>query len=468
LESITYRPRGGDTEIRLCPGELSPYLAISSTHKSIQTLSHMKIELFEKIARAINAEEFYTYDNTNLSKTYKLHSLTETDEFKQYMFFEGQSYEYDKQLERAKANLKKGSNVESTGANPFKCYISLKYDKVKDKISLARYEVGYGYSYRQKRYYPHRKNYPLLCYSNHLYSFFRLPKRIGGKTLVRIATPANAQEICSRIMVNIIYPDLKISNYQFSNIPFRYLNGTDNQLDAYEKMSEVKIPQALKSFNPESVIDLIKVLKNPNELNTICQYLSKEASKIKEQRTNYDDPFWITLSDMLFQDKGDHSWLVRDWVGDHKSLGRKLSLKISSKKRMIDEHAKMAIERMAKSAPEIKVAGMYKNMFKKFPIKGAELILDKERLVQESVEQRHCVATYAHRINQGHCAIVSIPYNGEQYTLEVAIDSDSHMYNAQLRGKRNVSAPEELHNNLNKFFAEFAGKPVPSYSLLPF
>jgi hypothetical protein len=429
----------------------------------------MKTEIFEKIAKAISEykqEGLIIFQDS--PKLYSLHSLTETDEYKHYMFFMSKSYGYEEQLERAKANLKKDSNVSSYAPAPIKQFISLKYDKVKDKISLARYEVGYGYSHRQKRYYPHRKNHPLLCYSNHLYSFIPLPKSIGSGKLIRIATPNNTPEDFAKLMAKVIYPELSLEYYQFSKIPFRYLNGTDNQLDAYEKMSGIKIPQALKRFVPESVIELISVLKNPNELNTICQYLSKYPNNIQERSHYHGDIFWQYISDMLFQDRGESDWLVRDWVNDHRSLGRKLSLKISSKKRMIDEHNKMSVERMAKKSPEIKVAGMYKNMFKRFPIQGAELILEKERLVQESVEQRHCVASYAHKINAGQCAIVSIPYNGEQYTLEVAIDSDSHMYNAQLRGKCNVSAPEELNNNLNKFFAEFAGKPVPSCPSLPF
>ena len=426
----------------------------------------MKAEIFEKIAKAIT--EYKAPGTTFLDDepNYKLHSLTETEEYKHYMFYMGKSFGYDQSIDIARANLKKNSNAPSYGPAPVKWFMSLKYDKIKDKISLARYEVGYGYSRRQKRYYPHKANTPLMCYSKHLYSFIQVGR--SKNKLIRIATPSNTHDVCAKLMAGVIYPDLQIDRYQFAKIPFKYLNGTDNLFDAYENMSGIRIPQALRNFEAEYVIELTSALKDSNELNRLCQYLARSKDRVNGMISSLrfsPQPFWLCVSDMLFQDMGHKDWLIRDWIADHRALGRKVSLKISSEKRMSDEHNKMSIERMAKRSPEIKVAGVYKNMFKKFPIQGAELILDKNRLVQESVEQRHCVATYAHKINAGQCAIISIPYNSEQYTMEVGLDCNSHMYNAQLRGKCNKEAPKELHDIVNRFFEITAGKAVPA---LPF
>lgn len=147
---------------------------------------------------------------------------------------------------------------------------------------------------------------------------------------------------------------------------------------------------------------------------------------------------------MLFNDPTQY-WLVTDYIGDNLSLKtRNVSLKVKSLKRWQDEHNKASVKRMLKGVPEIKVDEVYKKALEglEYPY---ELIETKDRLVQESVELHHCVGTYANRINSGSCAIFSVEYEGERWTLQVRasrIQDKVRFTPVQFRGLCNKSAPD--------------------------
>ena len=75
-------------------------------------------------------------------------------------------------------------------------------------------------------------------------------------------------------------------------------------------------------------------------------------------------------------------------------------------------------------------------------IKGitSELIDTKEKLYLEGKEMKHCVASYAHRISEGKCAIYKIFWINERYTLEI----NKKMRIEQCKGKCNANAPKDL------------------------
>ena len=139
-----------------------------------------------------------------------------------------------------------------------------------------------------------------------------------------------------------------------------------------------------------------------------------------------------------------NGWLIRDYINDLVALKRKMSLKMTSKTRIEDEHRKMTKERMIKGIKAIKVAERYKTLFKDSDIE-AELIETKERLLAESIDQDHCVATYGNHINAGTCAIFCITWEGVKYTLQV----NSYFNNVQFRGHRNTDVPKECVEKVN-------------------
>lgn len=84
-------------------------------------------------------------------------------------------------------------------------YLTIKYNIVKDSLSISTFIVGYNYSHTKKRYYPVNQNKPVLCYSKHLYTFNR-DSTIKGKLRIRHWKPRNIHNHCKYYsdIINII------------------------------------------------------------------------------------------------------------------------------------------------------------------------------------------------------------------------------------------------------------------------
>lgn len=392
-------------------------------------------------------------------KRYKFDSLTTTEDTDIYVFKSAhdvfqEDEQYNSRKIEAVKRMKKGSCKISDRYlyNCLKTYVSIKYDKKQDKISSSSFQYGYVYSARKNRYVPYKVKRNLFCYSNKLYSF------ISGKNFkgVRIATPSNFtdSDVFSMITGYTIQPNSFTEN--LSNIPYNYYIGSKDGYEALEKYKGTPIPKALRVFRLADLEVLVKVLKDTSELNKVCQHIAKMKKTRPDEWTSleYDilgNGLWVLLADMMFGDRG-LTWLVRDWVADNKSLNKKLSLKLTSVNRVMDEHHKLSQQIRLKGIKSISVKPIYKKVMVDFPIKDAELIKDKERLLQEGISMEHCVASYGNMINQGQCAILSMPYEGERWTAEISVATDIDMEGnkkvsfqlRQLRGKRNKSAPTEL------------------------
>ena len=327
-------------------------------------------------------------------------------------------------------------------------YLTVLYGEDKDKISISTFQMGYAYAYNKGRYYPLRKNNPEVAWTKHIYGFKRIRK---GKTAVRIQLGAVYVSGFGSEIGNIITKTfLGIDYIPKARISYRHFINTKNDLQAIGNLYGVRVPEALKEFEVEQVLSLYKTIKDFNQINKLCQFIAKDPDDI-----DYED-IYSTISRMLFGDAEDNAWLIRDAIGDGITLKqRNISFAVTSKKRWLDEHQKAAKLRMIQGIPEIKVEEVFKNALTGLD-HSFELIETKDRLVQESVELHHCVATYATKINTGRCAIFSINYEGEQYTLEVsvhAIGEDLIFTPVQFRGSCNKAAPDLIGKRVAEVLA---------------
>jgi hypothetical protein len=225
-----------------------------------------------------------------------------------------------------------------------------------------------------------------------------------------------------------------------------------SEYEPLERYTGVKIPAVLKkAVHLHELADLYKSIKDYNEINKICQFIAANPDIVTAYSYGIGDKQKISLynliSHMLFGD-GTYHWLIADSISDCKSLKeRALSLKITSLKRWQEEHQRKSRLRMLKGVANIKTADVYRNALEGLEYEY-ELINDKERLIQESLEMSHCVATYANKINSGQCGIFSIMYEGNRYTLEVCKSDESMLYANQLKGKYNALAPHKLEHDI--------------------
>ena len=400
----------------------------------------MKKELFDRIVAYVSTLK-------------PVHTHTVKEDFESYCFKIHDATEAIKEL---KAGIENGVSNQALSykySYTRNSYVTLLYNHVKDSISVSEFETGWAYAFKKDRWYPLSKNKPIACYSKKLYMFeprTRKPRIMSANSGNMYGMPF--REIFRMLMGSEHHSGLPISA--------RYASGTKDDWEVIYNATGVKVPKALRIFHESDIFDLIRVLRNPNELSSLCMYLAKEDPVKDVRRADLS----TLLSCMMLNDPTE-AWLIRDYIRDHVDLKRKMSLKIRSKTRIADEHRKMTKERIIKDIKAIKVAERYKILFKDADIQ-AELIETKERLLEESITQDHCVATYANQINAGSCAIFCITWEDKKYTLQV----NSYFQNVQFKGHRNCDAPEACTKKVNELLKVYqAADPlIPVGDELPF
>lgn len=436
-----------------------------------------------------------------------LHKRTETDEVITYTYGTIADSKYDEKIKMIKENhpstvVTPHHEIDPISLSPepswqfkrvSKHFLTVLYDKHTGKISLSDFEVGMAYNHKIRKYYPLKKNRPIFCYSDKLYTFIH-PYKKSMKVKVMPVTGALISESSGTDKLTKLFAEKLYDLDRYEEditlpITLKYYEGTTNEYEVIEKRMGIKIPKRLRAaYKPYALYQVLRVLRNKNEITTLNMWA------VQSKNSSVGGLFecgsgWYDRCEAIYRLMALHmlnhpssSWLIRDWVKDHIKLGKKLSLTVRSKIRIEDEHQKMSREISRKELSPIKVAKNYLKMYKAWPIPNSELITTRERLREESDIQQHCVATYGNQINSGSCAIISILYNEKRYTLQVArVTVGKNLYdyrNAQLRGYRNEDAPKELHDLIDKFFLSIRhpfDKMIPSvqknqdeYEDLPF
>lgn len=134
----------------------------------------------------------------------------------------------------------------------YKSYYTVLYNKLKDKICLSTFDIGYSYAAKKGRYYPYKKKVPYLCYSNKIYQFYHKNK---PRILLGTYVPSS---LFSGVISDVI---LKIGYTCHLRIPYRYFVGTANEWEAMEKYFEQPIPKEIRTIgNSEMIFYLYKDL----------------------------------------------------------------------------------------------------------------------------------------------------------------------------------------------------------------
>lgn len=446
----------------------------------------MKRELFDKIVDSVKAVYILRFPGREIK-------VRETDEFISYYFEETTDSEQRAtdfckhyfQQHGWKHNI--GDEIVALaglgGRRPVRTIFCILYNKKHDRISISEYQHGYAYAYKKNRFYPFKKNYPIFCYSKQLYVFATGRRYKGGPRIMKGGhIPHLYGKDILKVVLNIDYvPTLdKVLTRNFMN--------TKNEAEVVERMYNVKIPKLLIDKLTVGSLDLLcKVLQNPGEMNRVCQHIiNREKCEAEERaakgvgtisfldgigKPERKHNLARVISEMCFGDD-DKAWLVEDWMKDHYEMDEKLSLKITSEKRMRDEHNKLSRARILKGVKYVKMDKLYKDLFKDFAI-PVEEVDNKKRLLQESIEQEHCVATYANQINRGDCGIFSMVFKGIRYTLEV----NKMLQMRQLQGFRNGreghNPPQELRDMITDHLASYKvalgdKAPKEEFEHLPF
>lgn len=152
------------------------------------------------------------------------------------------------------------------------------------------------------------------------------------------------------------------------------------------------------------------------------------------------------------------SYSKNQMVKDSIELAYKLNTKVNlswSFKRMKNEHDTMSAI-LTNLILEMENRELLINpIFKKFEeYSGYDLLSTSKELAIEGFKNKHCVATYAQKVDSGKCAIYSI----EGYTCEIQKDTSNNLIINQFKGNKNIEAPQELKSEVNIIIHTFNQK----------
>ena len=169
--------------------------------------------------------------------------------------------------------------------------------------------------------------------------------------------------------------------------------------------------------------------------NVVEDYLEEKLIKkmpVPEDRWEVDD-----VEDYDFTE-------VVDYVNNTLDAKQKLSLRWNSLAKMAQRNIDMVLEMQNKTTPKITIPknSAFNTLAKALPPEF-ENIKTRERIIREGYVMRHCVASYANKINKDRCAIYHLDYNGHGYTLEFVKIGNKYIVN-QIQSKANRGAPTEL------------------------
>lgn len=145
--------------------------------------------------------------------------------------------------------------------------------------------------------------------------------------------------------------------------------------------------------------------------------------------------------------------IVSDYVRSCKTTKRKINLCFTSGKKLKEAHDDMQVIILSKYTPKIKIKRNSKfNNLKKLLPDDFEQIKTKKRIIEEGVKMHHCVASYASLVNSDTCAIYSLVYEDNRYTIEFRSNKKGYFVR-QLHGVCDSDAPKEVWNYVNSFIA---------------
>jgi len=250
----------------------------------------------------------------------------------------------------------------------------------------------------------------------------------------------------------------------------------DSLEQAIELECGVKPAKILKKIYGDNINPILEIysLIEPNKIHDITNFLKKnfvELNKILKRHSGGGLLFYYFLS----KDNRCEFNILTDYFKMLVEQRKKVNLKISSYstlKRNHDELSRQILLKTSGKGGRLSVAKLYPNI-KSSPNIQVEKIKTVKRLNRESEILKHCVHSYKSRINRGECAIYSLFYDGNTYTLELGADKRTDTEGGkeydfkinQLRGKYNCSPPEQMRVFLEKMCEENSLLPLSEGSV---
>ncbi|HDX6242645.1 TPA: PcfJ domain-containing protein, partial [Campylobacter fetus subsp. venerealis] len=139
--------------------------------------------------------------------------------------------------------------------------------------------------------------------------------------------------------------------------------------------------------------------------------------------------------------------IIRDYVNMATTQEGNINLKIKSFKRLRAEHDRLMLNIRIEKAPEVKISDENSFLKLKLPC-DIKMLTTKKEIVEESIANHNCVASYIQRVNAQKCFICSLRRDNERYTIEIRRQRNK-FYLAQIKGFSNSEPPNEIVEYVN-------------------
>lgn len=204
-----------------------------------------------------------------------------------------------------------------------------------------------------------------------------------------------------------------------------------------------------------SIINLYNVIER-NQINYITGFILKNKKMIdlmKSNRHSGNKHVFLIFLYFLCRDNCCEYHVINDYLKMLNKLGKKVNLKISSYTTLKSNHDKASKDILLRESRKgrLRIKKVYPNIKSTKEIE-VEKIRTVSRLKEESSRLHHCVVSYKDRINRGECAIYSLSFMGNSYTLELHAkefvnsknEKEYKIHANQLRGLFNCDPPLEM------------------------
>lgn len=203
----------------------------------------------------------------------------------------------------------------------------------------------------------------------------------------------------------------------------------------------------------ESGYAVVKCLDRVTNPNILLDMLYKNKIEVPIYRNIRDLTEKLLSGIIIDKHKKQHmpgysnAIIIQDYVRMCLDVKEKVNLSFSLK-RIMQEHDLLADRIRIKSIPKIQIPKNSK--FSKLKnIKELEWIRTKKRLAKESKEMKHCVASYAYKINRDECAICHIEKFGRPWTVEIGKNKKG-LFIAQVQTIKNAPVDKrEIEEYIN-------------------
>lgn len=266
---------------------------------------------------------------------------------------------------------------------------------------------------------------------------------------------------------NPILKDLNKEYLKSIKVPLESFKNLTTKQSLIEAILETKIPYNLNKLSFEIgfafacylVVGIISqqdsqklyefALKYDEKLVSRVSNSAKKFIFLKIKRKKYEIHNLIAS---FYQNINKDNNLLKDTINMALEIKEPISLKLKAYKGIQREHDRILNLFLEKSKTSnkatLKIAKQYKELAKKLS-KEFELIKTETRLEKEGLMQNHCVYSYKDTINKGQCAIFSLFYENQRYTIEIRNNRKNYIVK-QIKGKNNAEPSREIWLMVNQ------------------